>query len=136
MQKSKMHKKCCGCCCRESSNGNNGTNGSNGPNGTPGSPGIPGTLSNVQEMVNSVIPFTNSLLTITNGENLPFSLEVTPATSSFAVFSSPGWIINPGKYWMTITIVLSHSVADNGNFLKIGRASCRERVYMSLVEVM
>lgn len=99
-------------CCVTAENGTNGQNGQNGPNGPPGSPGVPGPVSNFQSLVNSVIPFTSSLQLINSGDNLPFSVELTPPTSSFATFASPGWILVPGKYWITIILIQSSNLPD------------------------
>src|SRR2546423_2149592 len=104
-----MKKKCHRSCCKtvvicETENGTPGENGQNGTNGLPGPSGVPGTSgipSSLNLMVYSAIPATAQSSVFFDNQPIPYT-QVLFQNPAVATFQSPGWIISPGSYLMTI----------------------------------
>lgn len=114
------------CILESGPNGQNGANGQNGQPGTPGSQGVPGPSTGLSLMVFSAIPASAANTQISDHGIFPFSTALLQ-NPAVAIFSSPGWTLSSGSYWITISLQIEVDTSntlgsENGAFLSLADA--------------
>lgn len=85
--------------------GPNGANGILGGTGPTGPLGITGGIQSCAPLaVVSEMSSAQGGTTIAGNANFIFDTQVTPPSVPFAVFSSPGWIVQPGTYRISVVM--------------------------------